>query len=78
MILIKVAKDDRLLGFKASTGDRDLLEVVTSQGSNRKISTAKYEVIGRGGKGREIMKRGGITRIVLEKVPPPALLEDQR
>lgn len=78
VILIKVAKDDRLLGFKASTGDRDLLEVVTSQGSNRKISTAKYEVIGRGGKGREIMKRGGITRIVLEKVPPPALLEDQR
>jgi len=78
VILIKVAKDDRLLGFKASTGNRDLLEVVTSQGSNRKISTAKYEVIGRGGKGREIMKRGSITRIVLEKVPPPALLEDQR
>ena len=78
VILLKVAKDDKLLGFKASTGDRDLLEVVTSQGSNRTISTAKYEVTGRGGRGREVMKRGSITRIVPEDVSPPALLEDQR
>ncbi|MAE62997.1 MAG: DNA topoisomerase [Phycisphaeraceae bacterium] len=66
--LIRLDKDDRILGFKASTGDRDLLEVVTSQDSKRTVSTAKYEVTSRGGKGRTIMQRGSISRIVPEPV----------
>jgi hypothetical protein len=28
------------------------------------VSTAKYEVTGRGGKGRELMQRGQFTRVV--------------
>ena len=61
--LIKLGKDDRVIGFRASRGDRDLLEVITGQGNRRTISTAKYEVTGRGGKGRQIMKRGKFARI---------------
>ena len=65
VILIKLsAKDDRVLGFVASTGDRDLLTVETSRGAEQTISTAKYEVTGRGGKGRELLQRGQFTRIV--------------
>ena len=65
VILIKLtAKDDRVLGFIASTGDRDLLTVETSRGAEQTISTAKYEVTGRGGKGRELLQRGQFTRIV--------------
>jgi DNA gyrase subunit A len=68
VILIKLQKqDDRLLGFIASTGDRDLLTVETSRGAEQTISTAKYEVTGRGGKGRELLQRGEFTRVV----PPP-------
>jgi len=63
VILIKVAKDDQVVGFRASRGDRDLLEVITGQGNRRTISTAKYEVTGRGGKGRKIMKRGRFASI---------------
>ncbi len=69
------AKDDRVLGFIASTGDRDLLTVETSRGAEQTISTAKYEVTGRGGKGRELLQRGQFTRIVwpMPDAPPPLL-----
>ena len=74
VILIKLAsKDDRVLGFIASTGNRDLLTVETSRGAEQTISTAKYEVTGRGGKGRELLQRGQFTRIVwpIPDAPPP-------
>ncbi|TAK17968.1 MAG: DNA topoisomerase IV subunit A [Acidobacteria bacterium] len=65
VILIKLQKqDDRLLGFIASTGDRDLLTVETTRGAEQSISTAKYGVTGRGGKGRELLQRGEFTRVV--------------
>lgn len=65
VILIKLAsEDDRVLGFIASTGDRDLLTVETSRGAEQTISTAKYEISGRGGKGRELLQRGQFTRVV--------------
>jgi DNA gyrase subunit A len=65
VILIKLTSDsDRVLGFIASSGDRDLLTVETSRGAEQTISTAKYEVTGRGGKGRELLQRGQFTRVV--------------
>jgi DNA gyrase subunit A len=65
VILIKLTgADDRVLGFLASTGDRDLLRVETSRGAEQTISTAKYEITGRGGKGRELLQRGQFTRII--------------
>jgi DNA gyrase subunit A len=74
VILIKlVSGEDRVLGFIASTGDRDLLTVETSRGAEQTISTGKYEVTGRGGKGRELLQRGQFTRIVwaVPEVPAP-------
>ena len=65
VILIKLRPDeDRVLGFLASVGDRDILRVETSRGAEQTISTVKYEVTGRGGKGRELLQRGQFTRIV--------------
>jgi len=76
VILIKLnPKEDRVLGFIASTGDRDLLTVETSRGAEQTISTTKYEVTGRGGKGRELLQRGQFTRIVLQDVAAPASLD---
>jgi DNA gyrase subunit A len=73
VILIKLGDDDRVLGFIASSGDRDLLTVETTRGAEQTISTAKYEVTGRGGKGRELLQRGQFTRIVwpTPEAPPP-------
>ncbi len=73
VLLIKLGDEDRVLGFIASTGDRDLLTVETTRGGEQTISTAKYEVTGRGGKGRELLQRGGFARIVwpAPDAPPP-------
>jgi DNA gyrase subunit A len=73
VLLIKLGDDDRVLGFIASSGDRDLLTVETTRGAEQTISTAKYEVTGRGGKGRELLQRGQFTRIVwpMPEAPPP-------
>jgi len=74
VILIKLSEDnDRVLGFIASTGDRDLMTVETTRGGEQTISTGKYEVTGRGGKGRELLQRGGFSRILWPppEAPPP-------
>jgi DNA gyrase subunit A len=75
VILIKLQKDDdRVLGFIASTGDRDLLTVETTRGAEQTISTAKYGVTGRGGKGRELLQRGQFTRVVPQVPEAPSEL----
>ena len=62
-----------MLGFIASTGDRDIMRVETSRGAEQTISTTKYEITGRGGKGRELLQRGQFTRVIPQDVetPPP-------
>lgn len=74
--LIKMAKTDRLLGFKASTGDRDLLVVETNRGARKTISTAKYRTTARGGRGIEIQKNGKIATIVANSPDAPTPLEE--
>jgi len=75
VILIKIdPAQDRVLGFVASTGDRDLLTVETSRGAQQTVSTAKYEVTGRGGRGRELLQRGQFTRVVPPAPEAPAPL----
>ena len=73
VILIKLPRGaDRVLGFIASTGDRDLLTVETNRGASQTVSTARYGVTGRGGKGRELLQRGQFTRVI----PPPVIVPD--
>jgi DNA gyrase subunit A len=74
VILIKLGAKDRVLGAIASSGDRDLLTVETTRGAEQTISTGKYEVTGRGGKGRELLQRGGFTRILWPTPDAPAPL----
>ena len=74
VILIKLAGEDRVLGFIASKGDRDLMTVETTRGAEQTISTAKYEVTGRGGKGRELLQRGQFTRVIWPAPDAPAPL----
>jgi DNA gyrase subunit A len=76
VILIKLRSDeDRVLGFIAASGDRDILRVETSRGAEQTISTAKYEVTSRGGKGRELLQRGQFTRIIPNEIESPQPFE---
>ena len=50
------------------------MRVETSRGAEQTISTAKYEVTGRGGKGRELLQRGQFNRVIpSDLLTPPAL-----
>ena len=69
--LIRLASDDELLGFKPSTGDRDLLTVKTNRGAKKTISTAKYRITSRGGRGNEIQKNGKISEILRPPIASP-------
>jgi len=72
VILLKIdGAKDRLLGFIASRGDRDLMVVETSRGAEQTVSSAKYDVTSRGGKGRELLQRGSFTRVVF---PAPQVI----
>jgi DNA gyrase subunit A len=77
VILIKVAKDeDRVLGFIASSGDRDLLTVETTRGAAQTISTTKYSLTSRGGRGRELLQRGEFTRVLPVMPDLPVLTQN--
>jgi DNA gyrase subunit A len=77
VILIKLTSaEDRVLGFVASSGDRDLLTVETTRGGTQTISTAKYEVTGRGGRGRELLQRAQFTRVIWPAPDAPPALSD--
>jgi len=69
--LIRLAKDDQLIGFKPSAGDRDLLTVKTNRGAKKTISTVKYRITSRGGRGTEIQKNGKIAEIVQPPIEAP-------
>ncbi|MEO1528381.1 MAG: DNA topoisomerase (ATP-hydrolyzing) [Planctomycetota bacterium] len=75
--LIRLASTDELLGFKASQGDRDLLTVETNRGAKKTVSSAKYRVTSRGGKGVELQKNGKIAKIVLPPITAPEPFDDE-
>ncbi len=75
--LIKLSKTDRLLGFKPSTGDRDLLVVETNRGARKTISTAKYRTTGRGGRGIEIQKNGKLSKVIYPQPGAPEVLDSE-
>jgi DNA gyrase subunit A len=71
VIGIKLAADDTCLGGRVITKSNDALEIETSGGKIMDF-TGRYEVVSRGGKGFEAVKRSSFVRIV----PPPIVLVD--
>ena len=74
--LVKHEDDDVLLGIKATSDPKDALVVETSLGGEQRITIGSYEKTGRGGRGREIMKRGTLVKVVPQTPPAPAPLEE--
>ena len=70
VMLVKLGTDDGLLHAAALRGDEAVV-AKTSLGGTQRIGLGKYEVSARGGKGREVMKRGRLVEVVRPPVPPP-------
>ncbi|MBT8400571.1 MAG: DNA topoisomerase IV subunit A [Rhodothermia bacterium] len=68
VIAMRLSKGDELIGFALSSAARQGLEVETSRGRREVVRTTKFSVANRGNKGRAIIKRGGIERVIVEPV----------
>ena len=73
---IKLDDEDRVVGFAVAYTANDALTLRTSLGGEQKISPSKFEVVSRGGTGRDIIKRGQFVEMVLPAVEAPTLPEN--
>ena len=64
VMLIKLGKEDRVLGAAVLTDQADELVAQRGSGTRCSISLRKYEVVSRAGKGFALVKRGGLDRIL--------------
>ncbi len=64
VIGMKLSPKDRVLGFVLSNAAREGLEIETNRGRREIVRTTKFEVTQRGNRGRQIIKRGHISRVV--------------
>ena len=73
--LIKLSTGDRVLATRAVLAAGDTLTVKTTMGGEQRINTAKYEKSSRGGRGREIIKRGKLVEVIPSEVTAPEPFE---
>jgi DNA gyrase subunit A len=64
VIAMRLNASDEIIGFALSAAARQGLEVETTRGRSEIIRPTKFPVANRGNKGRLIIKRGGIKRVV--------------
>lgn len=69
---IKLIDDDVCLGGALVSNRHDALSVETDNGTIREFRRGAYQTVSRGGKGHEVIKRGGFKAVV----PPPIDLVD--
>jgi DNA gyrase subunit A len=70
--VLKLAKDDRVIGFAVSRAPNDGLVVIRDNGSEIAIRPRSYKVASRAGKGFEVIKRGRLMKVQR----PPAVLPE--
>ncbi len=73
---LKLGRGDRVLAAGISRAPSEKLRVYTTGGRKVDVSTRSYKVSGRGGKGVEVIKRGGLERYERPALSLPDLPED--
>jgi len=68
VIAIRLSSNDEVIGFALSAAARQGLEVETTRGRSEIVRPTKFPVANRGNKGRLIIKRGEIKRVVYPTV----------
>jgi DNA gyrase subunit A len=73
VMLIKLDAKDELMGARLLIGGNDSLRVEKESGTELSISTRKYNVVSRAGKGHAMFQRGSVSRVLLEPPSVPVL-----
>lgn len=63
---IRLGSSDALIGFTLSGAARQGLEVETNRGRREIVRTTKFDVSNRGNRGKQLIKRGSLARVVLQ------------
>ena len=71
--LIKLSGDDYVMGAGVLTRDSDVLLVKREGGNEYRITTRKYELVSRGGKGFSLFKRGSVEKVVMDLPEAPEI-----
>ena len=58
VIVLKLDPKDTLIGFKLLCSKEDRLVLLKEGGGTITVTLRKYQLVGRGGKGHALMKRG--------------------
>jgi DNA gyrase subunit A len=74
VMLMKLDDDDSLLAARVLENDQDALVCRSSLGGEQRISRARYSDSERGGRGREVLKRGQLEEWIPTEVVLPAPL----
>jgi DNA gyrase subunit A len=64
VLLVRLEDDDRLLVARPVDSDDAAVVLKTSLGGEQRLTRSKQEVSSRGGKGREVIKRGKFVEVV--------------
>ncbi|MBO6577371.1 MAG: DNA topoisomerase IV subunit A [Rhodothermales bacterium] len=64
VIAVRLGARDSVLGFTLSQAARQGLEVETTRGRREVVRTTKFEVSNRGNKGRLVIQRGSLVKVV--------------
>jgi len=76
VMLIKLAKDDHVVGARVLAYDDDVLIAKREGGSEYRVTLRKYDVVSRGGKGFQLFTRGAIETEVYQEPEIPIFPED--
>ena len=76
VMLIKLGKGDYVVGAKLLKSDDDALVAKRKGGKGYRISTQKYEIVGRAGKGFELFKTGSIENVIPDELEIPSFPEE--
>ena len=76
VLLIKLEDNDALVGMKAAKDSNDTLLLETSLGGEKRLARGDYELTARGGKGRDVIKRGKLLKVVIETPSAPQPLSN--
>ena len=75
--VLKVAKEDRVIGFAISRSGEEGLTVVRDNGTEIVIRPRNYRVTSRAGKGFEVIKRGRLEKALRPKPVLPDFLKQE-
>jgi DNA gyrase/topoisomerase IV subunit A len=71
VIVLKLDENDTVVGFTLLSSKEEELVLIKEDGGSIVVSLRKYQVVGRGGKGHPLFKRGRLTGMVPAELTVP-------